>query len=98
MYTTMPTLSIKVGSSWPDHSGKVPAPFLREQMSFTPSQRQEEPAVPVLHVEQRPAVGADPALALRGQPGVFDPLQKALDVLQVVVFLKKGKAKALMTG
>lgn len=52
----------------------------------------------MLHVEQGPAVGADPARALRGQPGLLDPLQKALDVLQVVVFLQKGKAKAFVTG
>lgn len=52
----------------------------------------------MLHIEQRPAVGGDPALALWGQPGVLNPLQKALDVLQVIVFLKKGKTKAFITG
>lgn len=61
-------------------------------------QGQGEPAVPVLHVEQGPAVGGDATLALRCQPGVLDPLQKAVDVFQVVVFLKKGKAKAFLTG
>lgn len=52
----------------------------------------------MLHIEQRAAVSGDPPLALRGQPGVLDPLQKAVDVFQVVVFLKKGKAKAFITG
>lgn len=52
----------------------------------------------MLHVEQRPAVSNDPTLALWCQPRLLDPLQKAVDVFQVVVFLKRGKAKAFITG
>lgn len=82
-----------------DPTGKLPAPSLRGEISCHSKARGRwEAAVPVLHIEQRPAVGGDPALALWGQPGVLNPLQKALDVLQVIVFLKKGKAKAFITG
>lgn len=99
MCTTIPILSSKVRSSWPDHTGKLPTPFLEKQMScHTKARAGWQSAVPVLHVEQRPAVGDDPTLALRGQPGVLDPLQKAVDVFQVIVFLKRGKAKAFITG
>lgn len=95
MYTTIPTLSVKVWSSRPDHTGKL----LKEQVSCgTKARGRWQPAVPVLHIEQGPGVSGDATLALWCKPGVLNPLQKAVDVFQVVVFLKKGKAKAFITS
>lgn len=95
MCKTILTLSLKLWSSWPDPTGKL----LREQVSCgTKGRGRWQPAVPVLHIEQGPAVGGDAALALRRQPGVLDPLQKAVDVFQLVVFLKRGKVKAFLTS